>query len=351
MKKKSIIKLILNIIAMCVPVGLIIYFLTSENGFVDLLGNASTFNWFWIFTGVMCQLLNIAIDAYTLHKFTDNYTGTYNYSKAFKCTAIGQFFSIITPGAVGGQPMQLYCLKKQNVNTGVASSVLIQKFLVYQTTITIYSFIATLFNLNMFSDGMTGVMATLAAFGFISHALVIIVMYMFSFNKKLTSNIISSIFNFLAKIKIIKDPDNKAINLENQLQCFHDSNSQLYKNKSLLVKVVLLTVIQLTLIFFIPYTIYRGFNFLGANAFDMITGQAFVIMVSSFMPLPGGSGAAEGSFFVFFEKYFTPGTIKSAILIWRIISYFMNIVIFAPFIQLPKNDEVKRRALENEKNS
>lgn len=68
----------------------------------------------------------------------------------------------------------------------------------------------------------------------------------------------------------------------------------------------------------------------------MITAQAFVTMVSSFMPLPGGSGAAEGSFYVFFKIFFMENTIKSAILIWRIITYFLNIVIFAPFSNVNK---------------
>ena len=90
--------------------------------------------------------------------------------------------------------------------------------------------------------------------------------------------------------------------------------------------------------------IYRSFNLTGANPADMITAQAFVTMVSSFMPLPGGSGAAEGSFYVFFKLFFTENIIKSAILIWRIITYFMNVIVFAPFAnvsKISKNKEVK----------
>ena len=118
------------------------------------------------------------------------------------------------------------------------------------------------------------------------------------------------------------------------------------KNKKMLTLICFLTVIQLTFIFAIPYTVYRAFNFYGARVFDMITGQAFVTMVSSFMPLPGGSGAAEGSFYVFFEMFFTPNTIKSAILVWRIITYFMNIIIFAPFARVGNISETAK-TLEN----
>ena len=113
MKTKS--KIIFNILALLVPVGLIIYFVTSENGLIDLIEGASSFNWLWLVFGVLYQLLNVAIDAFILYTFTNNYDKSYTYAKGLKCTAVGQFFSIITPGAVGGQPMQLYCFSKQKV--------------------------------------------------------------------------------------------------------------------------------------------------------------------------------------------------------------------------------------------
>ncbi len=334
MKKKLSGKLIFNMITLLIPLGFIIYFFTSENGLMDLTENASGFNWWWLTGGVLCQFLNIFIDAYILYKFTNNYDNKYNLKQSLKTTAVGQFFSVITPGAVGGQPMQIYCMKKQKVDTGVATSSLIQKFLVYQTTITIYSFIALMCNLDIFRGNKSGAMIGLSAFGFISHAIVILFVFMFSFNRKLTSSIINWCFNLLYKIKIIKNTKEKADKVKFHLEQFHESNMKLYKNKKLLILMCLLTITQLTLIFAIPYMIYRSFNFFGASFFDMVTGQAFVTMVASFMPLPGGSGAAEGSFYVFFEIFFKQNTIKSAILIWRIITYFMNIIVFAPFARV-----------------
>ncbi len=329
-------KSIFTAFLLLIPIGFIIYFFMSENGLMDLIENATNFNKWWLAAGVLCQFSNVAIDAYILYKLTHNYNKNYTFRQSLKTTAVGQFFSVITPGAVGGQPMQLYCMSKQKLDTGVSTSCLIQKFLVYQTTITFYSLIVMLCNLDLFRGDLKGWMLSLAAFGFISHAIVVIFIFMFSVNKQLTDKIIKFFFNFLSKIKIIKNPPEKIKKVEQQLEYFHESNSKLYKNKKLLLTTFSLTTLQLTLIFLIPYMIYRSFNFLGASVFDMITGQAFVTMVSSFVPLPGGSGAAEGSFYVFFSLFFTENTIKSAILIWRIITYFLNIIIFAPFSNISK---------------
>ena len=334
-KKKSLIKVILNIILLLIPIGFIIYFLTSENGMINLIESAATFSWQWIIFGVICHLSNIAADAFALYTLTKNYSKNYTYRQSLKCTAIGQFFSVVTPAAAGSQPMQLYCLKRQNVDTGVASSIIIQKFLVYQSTITLYSLVAVICNFDIFNNGNSELMITLAALGFFSHAFVISLMYFLSFNQKVTSKLMKAIYTFLSKIKIIKNPEEKLKDLEVKLKNFYDANVYLYKNKKSLFKVAGATVVQLTLSFVVSYTIYRAFNFNSVNAFDMITGQAFITMVSSFMPLPAGAGAAEGSFYVFFEAFFTPNTIKSAILIWRIISYLLTIVVCAPFIRIP----------------
>ena len=342
MKKKQPIKLVFNIISLLVPIGFLVYFFVSEKGFMDLMENIPKLNKAWLLAGASLQVLSILVDAFALYKLTYNYDNSYTLKKALKATAVGQFFSIITPAAVGGQPMQIFCLTKQNVKPGMASSCLLQKFLVYQSTITLYSFIAMICNLDLFYGELKGLMLSLALFGFISHVVIVVFMYIFSFNRNLASSISNFAFKILTKIKIIKNPEIQIDKFNKQLDFFHESNSILYKNKLLLITVSLLTAIQLTLVFAIPYTIYRAFNFTDASIYDMITAQAFVTMVSAFMPLPGGSGAAEGSFYVFFKLFFMENTIKSAILIWRIITYFFTIIITAPFSNVSKISSSKR---------
>ncbi len=337
MKKKTDFKILFNIISLAIPVFLFIYLLTSENGLKDLADNISTFKWEWILLGIAFQLLNVLIDAYVLFRIANNYSKKYTFAQSLKTTAVGQFFSVITPGAVGGQPAQLYCMKKQKLDTGIASSSLLQKFVIYQTVMTIYSF-ACIMNIDVLSNNAA---VSLALFGFIAHVVIISAVYLCSFNRKLTSKIIHGGFNLLSKMRLIKNPEKISEKIESQLNFFHESNSRLYKDKKLLMIVLSLTAAQLTCIFIIPYTVYRAFGFFGANPLDIISGQALVTLISSFMPLPGGSGAAEGSFGLLFSNFFTENTIKSAILLWRIITYFMNIIIFAPFANLGKFSETK----------
>jgi len=75
----------------------------------------------------------------------------------------------------------------------------------------------------------------------------------------------------------------------------------------------------------VPYFIYRSFGMNNAPVTTMVAAQVFVAMVSAFVPLPGASGGAEGSFFLFFGMFFQTA-ILPAILLWRFLTYYVNIL-------------------------
>lgn len=345
MKKKFSGKTIFNTAMLLLSIMILVYFCVSENGLLDLIKSARNFSKLWLLMALICHFLNIFIDAYLIFRFVNTGHKFYSFKNAFKCCMVGQFFSAVTPGASGGQPMQIYAMSKQGIDPGHSTSALVQKFLVYQSTITIYSAIAIFFKSYIFKSDILHVMKGLSVFGFCSQAFVIIILLLFSFNQKLTSNIIKMIFNILSKFKLIKNPKEKIKNIEAQLSAFHVSNNRLYRNPSLVLETYILTTLQITCMFVVPYCIYRAFHFYGASIFDMIASQAFVTMISSFMPLPGGSGIAEGGFLAFFSSFFTEQTIKSAVLLWRTITYFLTILISFPFSRITKHKnriEVKR---------
>ena len=108
MKKKISVKTLLNISLVAFLFSLFAYLCFSDNGLVDLIKNSKGFNKGWIFMAFLCQIINIMIDIYLVYKFTNNMDKKYKFRSAIRSTMIGQFFSAVTPGASGGQPMQVY---------------------------------------------------------------------------------------------------------------------------------------------------------------------------------------------------------------------------------------------------
>lgn len=60
----------------------------------------------------------------------------------------------------------------------------------------------------------------------------------------------------------------------------------------------------------------------------VVASAAFILMISSFVPLPGASGGAEGSFYMFFRMFFkASGSVSVAILLWRLFTFYLPIVV------------------------
>lgn len=327
-------KTIFNIVVIVLSLFILTYFALSENGMTNLVENMKTIDKYFLIIAITCNLINIMIDTTLIYILTESSYPSYKFASAFRCSMTGQFFCAVTPFATGGQPMQIYLMSKQGIEPGISTSILVQKFLVYQTTLTTYSALSIVILLKFMGQSMNGIMTSFAIFGFLSQGFVIFLLVLFSFNKKLTHAILSFSGRCMSKIKFIKDAQQKIDDLEAQISTFHESNKELFKNRKLLVISYVLTTIQLTAMFIIPYCIYRAFHLSGARPIDMICSQAFVTMASCFIPLPGSAGASEVSFVGFFSMYFTPGTIKSAVLLWRSITYYSVILFTAPFSRI-----------------
>ena len=96
----------------------------------------------------------------------------------------------------------------------------------------------------------------------------------------------------------------------------------------------------------VPYCIYRSFCINDASLTDMMFSQSFVNLASSLVPLPGATGAAELSFSVFYNRFFGKNILKSALLLWRTITYYFVIIICFPFSMLTKTKKTSASAEE-----
>lgn len=233
--------------------------------------------------------------------------------------------------------MQVYYMSKHKVDVGYSSSRLLNRFLVYQITMTVMTVIAVILKFSYFQEHMdTPILSTLVTIGFISQTFITLVFVFLAFSKKLTAKATRGIAALLCKVKLVKDKERLKKSLETQLAKFHTGNRMIFSKPKLVLAATLLTVVQLIAMFMVPYFIYRSFGLSEASPFDMVCSQAFVTLISGMIPIPGASGAAEFSFTALFALFFTPATIKSATLIWRIITYYLSILVGAPFAYMTK---------------
>ncbi len=330
-------RLILNLAVAALCIWMIFYFLYSEQGLYDLLASPQGINSGWIFAALLSYCTSVFADVLVIYLYIHDEYKQFKIRHSARSVLLGLFWSAITPSSTGGQPMQVYYMSKHKVDVGYSSSRLLNRFLVYQITMTVMTVIAVILKFSYFQEHMdTPILSTLVTIGFISQTFITLVFVFLAFSKKLTAKATRGIAALLCKVKLVKDKERLKKSLETQLAKFHTGNRMIFSKPKLVLAATLLTVVQLIAMFMVPYFIYRSFGLSEASPFDMVCSQAFVTLISGMIPIPGASGAAEFSFTALFALFFTPATIKSATLIWRIITYYLSILVGAPFAYMTK---------------
>lgn len=342
---------VFQIALFALSLGLLAYFCIYENNFVTLCHSLPTLNPYWLIGSIGCVLTSWFMDSLVTKELVSAaYNMRYKFSSAFKVTMVGQYFNSVTPFAVAGQPMQLLALTRQGVTSGIALSVLARKFLVYQTSITLYSLMVIIIKYSFFRSKIQEFMA-LAFIGFLCQSAIVVLLLLFVKSPKFTTKLINGVIWILTKVRIVKNPKEVSEKVHSQLKFYIKNNRALQGNKLTMVKIYIYTVIQLTALFAVPFFIYKAFKNPGAPIIDMIAAQSFVTMISTYTPLPGAAGAAEGSFLVLFQIFFKQDIIRQAMLLWRFVAYYSCIIVGSFFAGLGSKNKKMKPTYINEDNN
>ncbi|MEC9489191.1 MAG: lysylphosphatidylglycerol synthase transmembrane domain-containing protein [Halanaerobium sp.] len=321
MKKKT-----RNILFVSLSGGFFLYYMLHQYSWSGLVNQLAGLQSAWLLMGFGSMLVYWALDASVLQRIINNLHGRYGFFKAFEITLIGQFFNAITPFASGGQPAQMYALARQEVEVGKTGSILMMKYIIHQVVLVCYALLLIIWKAGYFSARLSSIFY-LIFIGFAINACIIGLLFVLSRYRNLNGKISSRILGFLERIRLIKDRQSRQEKIDQALDKFHFNLNRLQENKKLLLQATLLTALRLTFLYLIPYFIYRSFGLEGAQFSTLLAATAFVQLFTAFIPIPGASGGAEGSFYLFFGLFFLDQQIFLAIFIWRLITYYSGMVL------------------------
>ena len=343
---------IFNLIVLAISVFLVIQFLTSENGLIDLVKSKDSFLIGWAIAGLLVFDLNMFIDAIVTMIYIRMQYKDFRLIDAVKVAFVGVFFGAITPSNTGGQPMQLFVMSKMKVNIGFGSACMTQKFIVYQYVTMAISIFAIIAKFEFFQDSFTNFWSSaFIVLGFLTQVLVTVLFLIVCYSSKVTVFLLRLIRRLLKKIKFVKEPEKKIKRLKREFIQFHKANKLISSDKKRFALIIGLVFVQVLMIMSVPFFIYLAFDMpknaaaqglpLG-NLFDFICIQSFVRFTSSLIPLPGASGGAELAFSMYFGRYFGDKRILPAILLWRFIVYYGAMLLTAPFSYYTKGHKKEK---------
>ena len=136
----------------------------------------------------------------------------------------------------------------------------------------------------------------------------------------------------------LKNKEEKLRQSEQFIHNFHESAIVLFKDKRNVLRIVFLNFIALIGQYLIPFALLMGLG-IYLNPLKVIVTSAYVMLIGSMMPIPGGTGGLEYSFLAFYQNFITEPMLSSIMIAWRIITYYFGILIGG--ITLSFNKEAK----------
>lgn len=293
-------------------------------------------NKIWLIIAILSMASYCLLESGVLYYTANCIKRNLSFLNAFRTTMVGQLFNNITPFASGGQPMQLYYLTQSSFQVGEASSILLMKFIVYQSALILYSSILLFVRYSFFSKQVNR-LGYLVGLGFTVNLLVVIGLFLIGFLPLFTTKLCTGLISLLAKIRIIKNKEAMTQKAVANIDAFHDGFRQLMKQKDVLSASIAITLLQLTCMFIIPFCICMALGIQVSSIISMVAASSFVMMISAFIPLPGASGGAEGSFYLLFGIFIMkPALTAVALILWRMITYYLPIVIGLFFCRIKR---------------
>jgi len=325
----------LNILLLIMVTGIVLYISLKDN-FFEVMEGLTQLNIFWIIIALIFVIGYYFFRTLSLHTFVTKFKDV-PFTKVFKIVFITQFFDGITPSSSGGQPYQIYAFKKENIHLVDATNIAIQNFIVYQIALVLLGLTAVILNkyLNLFNQ--LGIIKNLIMLGFAINVIVIIGLFSLAFMRKLNKIIMKLIVKILAKLKIIKDKEKIINNLNESIEQFHEGAKTLLKNKTDFIKTIFFNFMALLLFYSVPAIILFGLGDYGSiSVLESIIASAHVMLIGTFIPIPGASGGLEYAFTQFYGVFITGATLTLVMLLWRSLTYFLGVIIGGILLNIRK---------------
>ena len=306
--------------------GVTFFYLLRGQNIIELVNTIKEIKPTFIIIGILAAFLFIYCEAINFQITLDIFKEKITFLQALKYSFIGFYFSSITPSASGGQPMQMYYMKKDNINISYSSLTMLIDIVIYQVTMLGYGIFAFLLNPKFIISKTSGIWILLV-YGFLINAILIGIILCAIFSDKLLKKVVNYIIKVLYKFKIIKDIEKIQAYVDSQIEEYKEGAKVMRRNTKAILKIFVVTIIQTTAMYSVPFWVYKAFGLSGFSAMSIISLQAILTIAVSSLPLPGSVGVSEGGFMMLFRTFFPTGVLTSAMLVSRGISYYVFLII------------------------
>lgn len=277
---------------------------------------------------VLCYLSFITVNGLSAKSFLKREGYSLTMREALLVSMTGVYYSNVTPGAAGGQPMQIYRLSQLGVPVGVGSSAIASGFISWHL-MRVFLFTGLAIPYWGFIMENLGGYWPFLLLGYAYNVFFVVMWLIFSFSKKPVAFIVRLAGKIIKKLKLSKDPDKLLAGMNRTADMFYDSMRHLKSHKGEIFRQLLFGLLYMLSLVSILYFAYLGVGLRGATYGELTTMGMGQYISAAYMPTPGASGAQEGLFELYFGRMMQGSSLLAVMLIWRFMSYYLGLLIGA----------------------
>lgn len=307
----------------------------TDYSFEEMHQTLKAANWHWLAVGFLMMLIHqlcIALSIMRVLKFIAKDISV-KPRLAIHTSFIGFFFNNITPSSSGGQPMQMYYMKKKGIAMSYTSVVFIALAIFYNLAMLFYCALVHILRFNYVHANL-GYVSYLLPLGYLLYISTTSFLIALFFNPQIIVKLAHGILNFLISHRLVKHPKALLSKLLHFSKRYIASSGNFNRNWRLFFELAALHLVQLAAYTAVPFfaalalpeclTTDKWQLFL--NSFTM---QAVLNISASLVPSPGAVGLTEGSFLQLFSNIVGEKQVLTTMLLTRLVNLYVFLLIAA----------------------
>lgn len=343
---KKILKYALNIGLILVITLFTLNLIFKDQELSEIISDLRSADPLWITIGAAAAVLFVSGESSIIHYMLRVLDQKTSFLRCLKYSFIGFFFSYITPSSTGGQPMQMYHMKKDKIKIGYSTLIMLLITIAYKSVLVLLALGFLIFNYDTVAL-YAGDMKWLIVLGFTLN-LSFIILLLLVFLKPIWARALGiKTVDLLTKLHIMKrrNKEKYTEKLIRICDTYAMGADYIKKNLWVVFNVFVMTALQRICLFSITWIIYKAYGMSGTSYIDILTIQIMIAVAVEMLPLPGAAGITEGCFLFAFTDIFTLERVKPALLISRGLNFYLilfigAIVSFAAHILNLKRDRI-----------
>lgn len=327
MEKKPL-RYVLNVLFIVVILAVTFRLVFSGQELSEIAADMKTASPFWIGIGALLVFLHVAGEAAVIHYMLRKLSQKTPFLRCLKYSFIGFFYCDITPSASGGQPMQMYYMKRDGIRYGYSTLIMMLITIAYKAVLVICGGLFLILRRDTVAK-YAGSMTWLLALGFVLNISFIALLVLLVMRPKWVREIGLKLIIWLASHRLMtqKTSDRLTAKINRICDTYTAGAKYIRQNPRVVLRIFVMTAVQRFCQFAVTWVIYRAYGLSGVPFIDILALQIMISVAAEMLPLPGAAGITEGCFMVVFTRIFGEDHVRPALLLSRGLSYYLVLTV------------------------